>query len=104
MTWLKDRIPFLGFVLIGQDVVIRKDQDRAIVPAFHKPAERARGDLEMADRKSDLERPGAFLRPGCGGSFRRSTDILNVDLTLRPLLYRFDLRAILQAAPLDPNG
>ena len=58
-TGLKDRVAFLALVLVGQDVVVGKDQDRAVVAAPDEAAERSGGDLVMADGDSDLQRPGS---------------------------------------------
>src|SRR5262249_41514823 len=101
---LEDMIPLPGLVLVGQDVVVRQDQDCAVVAAADECAQGSCSDLEVPDRGPDPERPGPLLMPGGCRPLGHLADVADVDLAPGPLLDGFDLRAVLQAPLLDPDG
>src|SRR5690606_11786205 len=78
-----------------------EDPRLAVAPLADEAAERAGGDLVMADRGAHAQGADARLLPGDRGPFDDQADVADVDLAFRPLSDRLQMRPILKRAFLD---
>src|SRR5260221_6622354 len=100
---LEDGVPGLGAVLVGEDVVVGEDAQRAALAQAHERAQRPRRDLVMAHREADEQRPLARLLPQ--QCLRHDmADVTHVDLAARLAAGVLDLTRVLQPAALAARG
>ncbi len=100
---LEDGVPGLAAVLVGEDVVVGEDAQRAALPQAHERAQRARRDLVMAHGEADEQRPLARLLPRpC--LLHDVADVAQVHLATRLAADAVDLTRVLEPAALDAQG
>lgn len=103
-TRLQHRIAHLGFVFVGQNVVVGENENLiGIATPADKATERPGGDLEMAAGYADLKRSDFLLVPR-NRSFAQPTDKADIHFVLRFFANAFDFATAQQFLALAAHG